>query len=53
MQVHFSNEAPLQSGLEALRVLQVAACDGVLCIACALPALQAGGLPWQQWVEDC
>jgi hypothetical protein len=42
-QVRFGNEA-LHGGLGALRVLQVMACGGVLCIACALPALQASQL---------
>lgn len=40
-QVCFEFGVPLQSGLEALRVLEVVRCEGPLCIACALPALQA------------
>jgi hypothetical protein len=40
-QVCFEFGVPLQSGLEALRVLEVVRCEGPLCVACALPALQA------------
>ena len=36
---------PLQCGLGSLRVLEVVHCKGPLCIACALPALQASGRP--------
>ena len=48
MQVYFKLEGwgtPLQGGLEALRVLELVDCWGMLCIACSLPGLQVRKLP--------
>jgi hypothetical protein len=50
VQVYFTLGMPLQSGLEALRVLEVVLCKGPLCIACALPTLQASGRPMARYV---
>jgi hypothetical protein len=47
-QVYFKGEGwgtPLQGGLEALRVLELVDCWGMLCIACSLPGLQVRKLP--------
>ena len=52
LQVHFCDGAPLQGGLDALRVLELGHCMGPLPIACALPALQAGLLVHLHVIAD-